>query len=136
MHGQCLRMDCIIVKLGICIAELDQLCVDKNARPVKVETEDQAKYLSGEKFGQALIGLAIPDGEEWGSEKFRWIIDGSKPTFTWWLGGQPNNAKQMRDGTMERFVRMKAGRWMDTNDGKDMIQKITCTADAYESTAL
>uniref|UniRef100_A0A1I7ZXD3 C-type lectin domain-containing protein n=1 Tax=Steinernema glaseri TaxID=37863 RepID=A0A1I7ZXD3_9BILA len=77
--------------------EVKQLCADRNSSPVKIENEDQNTYLRGEKFRNALIGLAIPDDQEWAEDGFQWLVDGSKPTFTNWDPEQPNNGDGMSD---------------------------------------
>uniref|UniRef100_A0A1I7YRU2 C-type lectin domain-containing protein n=1 Tax=Steinernema glaseri TaxID=37863 RepID=A0A1I7YRU2_9BILA len=112
--------------------ELMQLCADKKSSPVKIENEDQNKYLRGGKFRNALIGLAIPDDQEWAEDGFRWLVDGSKPTFVNWVAEEPNNGDGMSD-EIERFVLLhnKGSKWKDVSS-TDIEPFIICMAEAHE----
>uniref|UniRef100_A0A1I8AV01 C-type lectin domain-containing protein n=1 Tax=Steinernema glaseri TaxID=37863 RepID=A0A1I8AV01_9BILA len=67
-------------------------------------------------------------GQPWGKNNFRWISDGSEPSFTNWGGGEPNNVVPH-----EMFVRMeKSGYWLDINNSNYWVPSyIICMADTY-----
>ncbi|KAK0423411.1 hypothetical protein QR680_008130 [Steinernema hermaphroditum] len=111
--------------------ELMKLCEDENALPVKIDNKEQndaLKALNIDKTHGAAIGLAIPEGEQWGKDSFRWMADGSKPTWSNWLEGQPDNA-----GPTEILVKLTVDN-MQWEDVAREIPTIICMAEPYEGT--
>uniref|UniRef100_A0A1I8ARS4 C-type lectin domain-containing protein n=1 Tax=Steinernema glaseri TaxID=37863 RepID=A0A1I8ARS4_9BILA len=110
--------------------QMKKLCTDIKSLPVQIENKQQNDDLNSlDKWNMALIGLHIPKGQPWEKNGFRWLSDGSKPSYTNWGVGEPNNVVPH-----EMFVRAHkaGGTWFDiTNTDVWLPNYIICMADAH-----
>ncbi|KAK0423304.1 hypothetical protein QR680_008071 [Steinernema hermaphroditum] len=110
--GKCLKLVPIDPTKNHTIKQLNTYCKILGADPVKIENEAQNKVIST-KFPHAIIGLQIPEGQNWSKNGFRWVADGSEPSYKNFAGGEPNN--YIKNGGPEYFVRLDGLYWMDVN---------------------
>ncbi|KAK0423306.1 hypothetical protein QR680_008071 [Steinernema hermaphroditum] len=65
------------------------------------------------KYPGKYSGSEIPEGQNWSKNGFRWVADGSEPSYKNFAGGEPNN--YIKNGGPEYFVRLDGLYWMDVN---------------------
>ncbi|KAK0423466.1 hypothetical protein QR680_008156 [Steinernema hermaphroditum] len=99
------------------IKEMNDYCKKLKADPVKIENAAQNQVVAS-MDSEAVIGLQIPEGEAWSKDGFRWVSDGSKPSYTNFIPGEPNNLIGISAPAQgpEYFVRLNGhGQWLDVN---------------------
>ncbi|KAK0424126.1 hypothetical protein QR680_008505 [Steinernema hermaphroditum] len=112
--------------------EMMRVCMDLKSLPVKIENEEQNKALGNIRLPLGgIIGLHIPDGQQWSMTSFRWSVDGTQPIFTKWASSEPNNA--YGSYAPEIFtLRRPDGFWIDVNY-KWTVHHAFCVASKYDS---
>ncbi|KAK0423457.1 hypothetical protein QR680_008152 [Steinernema hermaphroditum] len=119
------------------IKEMNDYCKKLKADPVKIENAAQNQVVAS-MDSEAVIGLQIPEGEAWNKDGFRWVSDGSKPSYTNFIPGEPNNLIGILAPAQgpEYFVRLNGlGQWLDVNGTPAWLGlrgSLVCMA-AYES---
>ncbi|KAK0414048.1 hypothetical protein QR680_007121 [Steinernema hermaphroditum] len=113
-------------------AELVKVCKNVNALPVKIDNKEQndalKTFMRNAKRFIATIGLAIPEGEQWEKDNYRWMADGSKPTWTNWLEGRPYNSEP--PAVFVRFAE-DGEHWVDS---RSALSAVLCMDTPYEGT--
>uniref|UniRef100_A0A1I7YPV4 C-type lectin domain-containing protein n=1 Tax=Steinernema glaseri TaxID=37863 RepID=A0A1I7YPV4_9BILA len=111
-------------------SQMKKLCTDLKSLPVKIENKQQNDDLNHiDTWNVALIGLHIPEGQPWGKNNYRWISDDSKPSYTNWNLGEPNNVYPD-----EIFVETHKATsvWWDIDNSNYWVPSyIICMADAH-----
>ncbi|KAK0423446.1 hypothetical protein QR680_008151 [Steinernema hermaphroditum] len=100
--------------------EVNSVCKDWNAEPVKVENDSQNEVVKG-----TVIGLQIPENSTWAQDGFRWASDNSTPEYTNWFEGEPDGQPDVAV-----FVVVDgSGKWRDKDHNN--LTSISCMVDFY-----
>ncbi|KAK0423469.1 hypothetical protein QR680_008157 [Steinernema hermaphroditum] len=97
--------------------QINDHCKRYHGEPVKIENNEQNGIIQ-RLSPTAVIGLQIPEGKAWSKGGFRWVSDGSKPSYTNFVPGEPNNLIGISAPAQgpEYFVRLNGlGQWLDVN---------------------
>ncbi|KAK0423415.1 hypothetical protein QR680_008132 [Steinernema hermaphroditum] len=88
----------------------NQVCSDMKADTLKIDREYKNINLKDK-----LIALGIPEGRAWVKDGFRWLSDGSAPTYTNWDVGQPDGMPSGSGGAVFVVTNEFTGKWDDVN---------------------